>query len=101
MSAVHWVWRCRHGPIAREFDRPGCPPPWPPVPAFGQRVDVFLLHPSGDLDRSVKTGSQSSLQTVCDLSTAGNRITTASKSLSLALAMAFCSACTVDRKSVV
>jgi hypothetical protein len=44
------------------------------VPAFGQLVDVFLLHPFGDLDKSVETGAQSSLQPVYALSTAGNRI---------------------------
>jgi type IV pilus assembly protein PilA len=44
------------------------------VPAFGQLVDAFLLHPFGDLDKSVETGAQSSLQPVYALSTAGNRI---------------------------
>jgi hypothetical protein len=41
-----------------------------------KRVDVFLLHPSGDLCQSVKTGSQSSLQPVYALGTAENRVIT-------------------------
>ena len=48
--------------------------PWPAGPAFAQPVDAFLLHPSGDLVKSVETGSQSSLQRVHAGSTAGNRI---------------------------
>ncbi|MFM7294937.1 MAG: hypothetical protein ACKO1K_09040, partial [Burkholderiales bacterium] len=51
---------------------------WPPVPAFGQQVDAFLLHPFGDSNKSIETGVQSSLQPVYAMSTAGNRITGAS-----------------------
>ncbi|MFO0215819.1 MAG: hypothetical protein ACK511_07325, partial [Burkholderiales bacterium] len=47
---------------------------WPPVPAFGQQVDAFLLHPFGDSNKSIETGVQSSLQPVYAMSTAGNRI---------------------------
>ncbi|WP_396440930.1 hypothetical protein, partial [Limnohabitans sp.] len=41
--------------------------------AFEQRVGAFWLHPFGDLCKSVETGYQSSLQTICETSTAGNR----------------------------
>jgi magnesium-transporting ATPase (P-type) len=46
----------------------------PPVPAFGQQVDAFLLHPFGDSNKSIETGVQSSLQPVYAMSTAGNRL---------------------------
>jgi hypothetical protein len=44
------------------------------VPALGQQVDAFLLHPFGDLDKSVETGAQSSLQPVYGALTAGIRM---------------------------
>ncbi|MBP8021272.1 MAG: hypothetical protein KAY75_02365, partial [Limnohabitans sp.] len=37
------------------------------------QADAFLLHPFGDLDKSVETGSQSSFAPIYALSTAGNR----------------------------
>jgi hypothetical protein len=42
------------------------------VPAFGQQVDAFLLHPFGDSNKSIETGVQSSLQPVYAMS---NRLT--------------------------
>jgi hypothetical protein len=39
-----------------EFARPAYPRPWPPVPAFGQQVDAFLLHPFGDSNKSIEIG---------------------------------------------
>jgi hypothetical protein len=50
------------------------------VPAFGQQVDAFLLHPFGDSNKSIETGVQSSLQPVYAMSTAGNRFNTPSSS---------------------
>jgi hypothetical protein len=44
------------------------------VPAFEGAVDAFLLHPYGDLDKSVETGPQSRLQPVYAASIAGRRM---------------------------
>jgi sulfate/thiosulfate transport system permease protein len=41
---------------------------------FEPPVDAFLLHPFGDLVKTIKTGAQSSLKPVYAASTAGNRI---------------------------
>jgi hypothetical protein len=73
MPVEHSEWHLHHGATAREFDPRKCPPPWPPVPSFEGPVDAFLLHPYGDLDKSVETGSQFSVQLVYAASIAGSR----------------------------